>query len=198
MIRHRMNRHPLIFIRHGETDWNRAARFQGQRDIALNAIGRRQAQRNGRAIAGILASGEWLFVASPLGRAVETMRLALAAAGRPDEPFTTEPGLQEASYGDWEGMTPAEIDAADRGVHERRALDKWRFVPPSGESYAMVSQRVAAWLGTVQGPTLVVGHAGTLRGLLSCLADMDPAEVPHFAVPHDRVVLFTRDRVLTV
>ena len=103
------DRQKLIFIRHGETDWNRAERFQGQREIPLNALGRRQAARNGRAIAGILAESDWLLVASPLQRSVETMRIALAAAGRPDEQFEVDPSLQEVSYGDWEGFTLAEI-----------------------------------------------------------------------------------------
>jgi probable phosphoglycerate mutase len=192
------DRHPLIFIRHGETDWNRAARFQGQHDVPLNALGRRQAERNGRAVAGILASGAWDFVASPLSRTVETMRIALAAAGRADESFSTDPRLKEASYGDWEGLTLAEINALDAGVHERRALDKWGFVPPSGESYADVSERVAEWLATLGGPTLVVAHAGIMRGLLFRLAGLPADEAPHFTVPHDRVILFTRQRVLTI
>ena len=192
------DRHPLIFIRHGETDWNRAARFQGQHDVPLNALGRRQAERNGRAVAGILASGAWDFVASPLSRTVETMRIALAAAGRTDESFSTDPRLKEASYGDWEGLTLAEIDALDAGVHERRALDKWGFVPPSGESYAAVSERVAEWLATLGGPTLVVAHAGIMRGLLFRLAALPADKAPHFTVPHDRVILFTRQRVLTI
>ena len=193
-----MHRLPLIFIRHGETDWNRTARFQGQRDIALNALGRRQAERNGRAVAGILAGGGWDFVASPLGRTVETMRIALAAASRPGQTFRTDPRLRECSYGDWEGLTLAEIDALDAGVHERRALDKWGFVPPSGESYAAVSERVADWLTTLTGPTLIVAHAGIMRGLLFRLAGLSAEEAPHFTVPHDRVILFTRERVLTV
>ena len=57
-----MNRVPLVFIRHGETDWNRELRFQGQRDIPLNDHGRRQAARNGRAVAGILAASEWQLI----------------------------------------------------------------------------------------------------------------------------------------
>ncbi len=193
-----MNRQLLIFIRHGETDWNRASRFQGQRDIALNAIGRRQAERNGRAVAGLLAAGEWRFVASPLGRAVETMEIALAAAGQGGASFSTDPLLQEASYGDWEGLTPAEIDALDAGVRERRARDKWGFVPPAGESYAMVSERVAAWLKTLDRPTLVVAHAGIMRGLLFRLAGLAARDAPHFTVPHDRVILFARDSELTI
>ena len=99
---------PLVFIRHGETDWNREARLQGQQDIPLNALGRCQAERNGRAVAGILASRDWRLVASPLGRAVETMRIVLAAAGRPDAPFDRTRS-QGGAYGAWEGQTLPEV-----------------------------------------------------------------------------------------
>ena len=47
----------LYFIRHGETDWNRAQRYQGWQDIPLNATGRSQASRNGRALAEMLGAG---------------------------------------------------------------------------------------------------------------------------------------------
>jgi len=193
-----MDRQPLIFIRHGETDWNRGSRFQGQRDVPLNALGRRQAERNGRAVAGLLAAQDWRLFASPLGRTMETMQIVLAAAGRPGAPFETDPRLREASYGDWEGLTPGEISALDADVHERRSRDKWGFLPPAGESYAIVSERVAAWLATIDKPTLVVAHAGIMRGLLFRLAGMAGREAAHFTAPHDRVILFTRERVLTI
>jgi broad specificity phosphatase PhoE len=189
---------PLIFIRHGETDWNRALRFQGQRDIPLNALGRRQAARNGRAVSGILAGGRFRLVASPLGRAIETMTIALAAAGRPDAPFTTDPLLKEASYGDWEGLTLTEIAAHQPEPARLREADKWFYPPPAGESYSMVAERVAAWLATLDGPTLVVAHGGILRALLYLLAGLPADHAPHLVVPHDRVILFTPSAVLTI
>jgi len=188
----------LLFLRHGETDRNRALRFQGQRDIPLNEIGRRQGARNGRAIAGILASRRWRLVASPLGRSVETMRIALDAAGLPGQPFAMEPALKEAHYGDWEGLTLVEIGERHAEAARAREADKWRYVPPNGESYAMVSERVAVWLAGLDGPTFVVAHGGILRALLHLLAGLPPHDAPHLAVPQDRAILFTRERVLTL
>ena len=193
-----VRRPPLIFIRHGETDWNRALRFQGQQDIPLNELGRRQAERNGRAVAGILNDGDWRLVASPLGRTVETMRIVLAAAGRPGCPFETDPVLKEASYGDWEGLTLAEIAERHPQASRQRELDKWSFVPPAGESYKMVSDRIAAWLTVLDRPTLMVAHGGVLRALLYLLAGLPAHDAPHLAVPQDRVILFTADAVLTI
>ena len=68
----------IYFIRHGETDWNAQARYQGQADVPMNETGRTQARRNGETLRRLLpdiASAD--FVASPLARARETMRIGL-------------------------------------------------------------------------------------------------------------------------
>jgi probable phosphoglycerate mutase len=189
---------PLIFIRHGETDWNRELRFQGQRDVPLNRRGRAQAARNGRAAAGLLAAEKWAAIASPLGRAVETMEIALAAAGRADLGFAVDPMLMEAHYGDWEGLTLAEIHTGRPVEAKARNADKWGYVPPNGESYAMVAERVARWLAGLTGPTFVVAHGGILRALLHLLAGLPAHDAPHLVCPQDRVVLFSRQAVLTI
>jgi broad specificity phosphatase PhoE len=191
-------RPPLIFIRHGETDWNRQARFQGQQDVPLNALGRRQAARNGRAIAGMLAAREWRCVASNLSRSIETMEILLAAAGRPGQRFDVDPCLREVSYGGWEGFTLAEINAQFPEAAKARDLAKWDFAPPAGESYAMLSDRCMTLIGAADGPTLVVAHGGILRVLLHRLAGLPSHDAPHLAVPQDRVILFTSKAVLTI
>jgi broad specificity phosphatase PhoE len=191
-------RHPLIFIRHGETDWNRTLRLQGQRDIPMNAFGCRQAARNGRALAGILAKDDWQFVASPLARSVETMRIVLASADRSDAMFATDARLMELTYGDWEGLTLPEVAKRDPDAMRRRDTDKWNYVPPAGESYAMLAERVSEWLMSLRAPSLIVAHGGTLRVLLHNLAGLPSHDAPHLAVPQDRVVLFTRELVVTI
>ena len=197
--RSRMKAPPLVFIRHGETDWNRDLRFQGQRDIPLNARGRRQAARNGRAVAGILARSRLTLVASPLGRAVETMRIVLDAAGDGGRGFATDAVLMEANYGEWEGLTMDEI--AERRPAEARArdADKWGYAPPNGESYKHVSERVTQLARRrSMAPTFVVAHGGILRALLYLLAGLPAHDAPHLAVPQDRVILFTESDVLTI
>jgi probable phosphoglycerate mutase len=62
----------------------------------------------------------------------------------------------------------------------------------------MVSDRVAAWLRTLDAPTLVVAHGGVLRALLYHLAGLPAHDAPHLAVPQDRAILFTPLAVLTI
>src|SRR3990172_9980252 len=96
----------LYFVRHGETDWNLAKRYQGQRDIPLNATGRAQAARNGRVLAQTLGADATTFdyVASPLARARETMEIVRRELALAPEEYRTDERLKEIHYGHWEGL----------------------------------------------------------------------------------------------
>src|SRR5262249_25444742 len=105
-----MRKPVLYFVRHGETDWNRERRLQGQHDVPLNALGRDQATRCGVVLRELLArtgraAEEFDFVASPLGRARETMERVRRELGVPPEVYRTDPRLAELSFGSWEGLT---------------------------------------------------------------------------------------------
>jgi broad specificity phosphatase PhoE len=149
-------------------------------------------------VASILKGSEWRLVASPFSRTVDTMRIVLEAAGRSADLFKTDAVLREASYGDWEGLTLSEIASRHPEMSREREADKWGFVPPAGESYAMVSDRVATWLDHLDRPTLMVAHGGILRALLHLLAGLPAHDAPHLAVPQDRVILFTPKAVFTI
>jgi histidine phosphatase superfamily protein (branch 1) len=104
----------IYFLRHGETDWNRALRYQGQHDIPLNEQGRAQARRNGEALRALLpdiAAAE--FVASPLSRARETMEIARAGLGLAPSGYRVDDRLKELHYGHWEGQLAADLPALD-------------------------------------------------------------------------------------
>ncbi|HEV7284349.1 MAG TPA: histidine phosphatase family protein, partial [Kaistia sp.] len=137
----------LIFIRHGETDWNAEGRFQGQRDIPLNAHGRNQAQRNGRALAEQMPEAAGFdFVASPLERTRQTMEIARSAMGLDPSGYRLDPILKEITFGRWEGYTAPELMQRWPDLVAERDVDKWGFQPPQGESYAMLSVRIGTWL----------------------------------------------------
>ena len=106
------------------------------------------------------------FVASPLGRARETMEIARATLGLPATAYRIDARLAEVAFGGWEGFTTAELAARWPDIYAERERDKWRFTPPGGESYATMSVRMRAWYDTLGRDTVVVAHGGTLRGLV--------------------------------
>jgi probable phosphoglycerate mutase len=87
----------LYYVRHGETDWNRAQRYQGQRDVPINATGRAQAKGNGQLLAAALGerAAHLDYVASPLKRASETMQILRAQLGLDSRAYRTDDRLWE-------------------------------------------------------------------------------------------------------
>ncbi len=180
--------HPLYVIRHGETDWNREKRFQGQTDIPLNDLGRTQARTNGETLSRLgVGFDAHVFISSPLSRAAETMHIARAAMGLPAGDFTFDDRLKEVSYGDWESHTLAELKAAIPDEVKRRSRDKWRYTPPNGESYAQLCTRVEDFLGGLDKPAVVATHGGVLRALFHLFEGVAGPEAAIRAVPQDRV-----------
>lgn len=96
----------LVFVRHGETDWNRGGRIQGTTDIPLNGTGRMQAADAADALRAQL-DGPVAIVSSDLSRARETADIIAARLGLPSP--TAYPHLRERAYGEAEGLTADEI-----------------------------------------------------------------------------------------
>ena len=181
----------IVFLRHGETDWNVEGRLQGQQDIPLNDNGRRQARRNGEVIANAIpAVAGFDFVASPLGRARETMEIARSAMGLDPKGYRTDERLLEITFGDWEGFTYRDLERQKPGRLAERDANKWDFLPPGGESYRMLSDRIVAWLATIERPTVVVAHGGVGRVARAHLLGLDRAASVVADFPHDRVFLW--------
>jgi len=177
----------LYYIRHGETDWNREGRLQGRRDIPINANGRAQARRCGEVLGDLFARGatdaaRFDFVASPLGRARETMQLVRAGLGLDPTAYRTDPRLTEVSFGAWEGFTTEELRARAPDAVAARENDKWSFTPPQAESYFTMSLRVHDWYRSLMRDTVAVAHGGTFRGLIVQLGIAPAAEAPFLDV----------------
>ena len=160
-------------VRHGETDWNRARRIQGQSDVPLNARGRRQIAALADRLRGTRFSA---IYASDLSRTMESARLLAAES---ETPITATPDLREFSYGEWEGLTVAEVEARDADRLSRRLAGRNEdFAGPGGENSYDVLERVRRFYEeTAQrhapgDSLLVVAHGGSLRALLLCLLDL--------------------------
>lgn len=177
----------LLFVRHGETDWNRAGRMQGQLDIPLNDRGRQQAARNGRVLARLAEGDGWTAAVSPLARARETFEIMRGAGLAAPEP-SAEDSLKEIAFGAFEGLTPREIRERHAELMPSRKADTWNFTPPGGESYADLSARVWTWLETLDGPTIVVAHGGVMRVILRRLAGIPESRGIRIFTPQHRVL----------
>jgi probable phosphoglycerate mutase len=187
--------HPLIFIRHGQTDWNKEGRLQGGQDIPINETGVWQATRNGRRLKGVFEDEafdleDFTFVASPLGRCIRTMGLVREGLDLdPESGFDRDDRLKEITFGAWEGKTFEELQALDSQAVTTREANKWGFVPPGGESYEMLSTRMRPWLESLDRPTIAVSHGGVSRVVRGLLFDLDKDEIPRLDVPQDKIYL---------
>jgi len=170
----------IYFARHGETDWNAERRLQGQHDIPLNALGRTQASTCGTILGDLLARdgrqpGDLDYISSPLGRARETMERMRQNLGLDPQNYRTDARLMEMSFGRWEGFTFAELQAREGLALAARERDKWGFVIPGGESYALLCVRVSAWYESVARDSVVAAHGGVCRALIAHLG-FEPKE----------------------
>ena len=164
----------IWLVRHGQTELNKARRYQGSSNSPLTPFGARQAQ----ALALRLRRVPFrVAVVSPCLRAQAT---AEAIAGDRELQFVEDARWAETDHGRWEGLTYAEV----RARFPREAVE--RFADPlagrasGGESLAEVAQRVAeGWLALLRqhpgGRVLVVTHATPIQLVLCMLAGMPPA-----------------------
>jgi broad specificity phosphatase PhoE len=185
----------VYYIRHGETDWNVAGRLQGRRDIALNARGRAQAAHCGEVLRDLLTRNKrdpaaLEYVSSPLKRASETMQLVRVGLGLRAQGYRSDERLAEIAFGAWEGFTIAQLHERDPARIAQREHDKWHFVPPGGESYQMVAQRMRAWYADLARDTVVTAHGGTARGLIADLGIAKPAAAPLLDIEQGMVYVF--------
>lgn len=167
----------LLLVRHAESLWNAAGRWQGQADPGLSARGREQARGLGTRLAGEAVEA---LVASDLERAAETARIAARALGLEAR---LDPRLREHDVGAWSGLTHAEIAARWPDDYARFRAGDTELRPGGGESRRMLAARVARAAAELAaehaGRLVLVTHAGWLRALVPGLA-LGNAELWHF------------------
>ncbi|MEM8546084.1 MAG: histidine phosphatase family protein [Cyanobacteria bacterium P01_H01_bin.119] len=170
----------LLLVRHGETDWNRDKRFQGQMDIPLNDKGRSQGQKAAEFLKTIPIDAA---VSSSMVRPKETAELILQH--HPDIELTLDDGLREISHGAWEGLFEADIEAGYPGL-----LKQWQNSPetvqmPQGENLQDVWQRaIAAWRAIVAAHShsdqkvtvLVAAHDAVNKAILCHVVGFGPEQ----------------------
>ncbi|PSB40174.1 histidine phosphatase family protein, partial [Chamaesiphon polymorphus] len=176
---HPQNQGPrFLLVRHGETDWNRAGKFQGQIDVPLNEFGRKQASLAAEFLKTIHI--DFGFTSSML-RPKETAQIILQ--GR-DITLVEDANLREIGHGLWEGKYEAEIKAEYPGELERWHTHPESVQMPEGENLQDVWERAtAAWqqilsqVGNESQTGIVVAHDATNKVLLCYLLGLGLADI---------------------
>jgi probable phosphoglycerate mutase len=167
----------LLLVRHGETEWNRQGRFQGQIDVPLNQNGQRQASQAGEFLKAIDID---FAVSSSMARPKETGEIILNH--HPNVTLELRDDLREISHGLWEGKFESEIEASYPGM-----LQQWQRHPetvqmPEGENLQQVWDRaIAGWQAIVKSvesrtsepcTVLVVAHDAINKAILCYIAGL--------------------------
>jgi broad specificity phosphatase PhoE len=165
----------LYLVRHGQTDASLANRFCGRIDPPLNATGVAMADALAARYGTGDAGGFVEIVSSPLLRARQTAAPTARAAGLD---VTTDDGLVEIAYGQWDGRAEADVERDDAARFHAWAAHPGRVAPPGGESGADIAVRALAAVERIRarhatGKVLVVSHKATLRVLVCALLGID-------------------------
>ena len=175
----------IYLVRHGETTWNRVGRQQGRLDSPLTPKGIEQARATGRALRRVLPDLDTVCIeTSPLGRARQTASILCDELGLDESALVIAPLLIEANFGAWQGLTHAEIEALYPGARQAREADKWHYVVPGGESYALVDARARRWLACRRHApvTIAVTHemlSRTMQGAYGALTQVETLDRSH-------------------
>jgi 2,3-bisphosphoglycerate-dependent phosphoglycerate mutase len=160
----------LLLVRHGETDWNREARWQGHSNTSLNARGREQAQE----LADELTEQIDVVYSSDLARARETAEIVARRLGLD---VRLDPRLRERGFGSWEGLTRSEIEERDA-----EGLARWRAGEGPGahdaERFDAFAERMRGFLQDVLDrhpgeSVLVIAHGGSIRVIHALATGLD-------------------------
>ena len=174
----------LILVRHGESEWNRAGRIQGQVNSPLTDLGINQAKAIRDYLSGIFLNQELEIYTSPLDRALQTAEIIAQGIDHPSSKIIIEERLNDFNLGEISGTfgwdKVAEIFPEQAQL---RLQDPMRFHPSGGESGAEFEARLRSLLedlmddGTLK---LMVSHGIVnkfIRGILKNLSGKEMVEL---------------------
>ena len=145
----------VMFIRPGETEWNKLGRWQGHVAVPLNAHGKAQAERLATFIRPIGLSA---LYSSDLRRARDTAEVIAKYSGL--KPIY-DPRLRERNMGEWQGITMDEIVTWYPDSYKIVQADPHNFQVPGGESRRQVAGRVRMAFEDI------IGRGGDTIGIIS-------------------------------
>jgi broad specificity phosphatase PhoE len=165
-------------------------RRQGRVDSPLTALGVTQAKACGLVLRKEISDlSEAVLYTSPLGRARTTAEIIRACLDLPPDRVVVEECLAEHDYGEWQGLTNDQVDALYPGLRAQRERDKWNYVVPGGESYAILERRLLPWMTSHREATtaIAVVHDMVSRVLRGIYLALEPSQTLVLDHPHSRI-----------
>jgi alpha-ribazole phosphatase len=152
----------IIFVRHGETEYNCQSRYQGHTDSRLSELGRCQSARVAERLGAETIAAVY---SSDLVRASETAQ-AVAALHRLS--VSTDADLRECAFGDWEGLTVKQISERFPALYRSYLRDSVTHRAPNGERLEDLLARVVRAVDSIVaahpgGTSVIVTHGGPIR-----------------------------------
>jgi alpha-ribazole phosphatase len=164
----------IWLVRHGQTELNKARRYQGASDSPLTPFGLRQAEALAQRLRRIP------FKIAIVGTSVRARVTAESILGDRDAPILDDARWAETNHGRWEGLTYREVRARFPQEAAARFADALNGRATGGESLAEVAERVAeGWSALLRqhpgGRVLLVTHATPIQLVLCAISGMSPA-----------------------
>ncbi len=185
-----MEKTEIYLIRHGQTEWNQAHRFQGHLDSPLTPGGVQQVEALAKRLKTIPFDA---IYSSDLDRAYQTAKIIANFHGNA---IITDKRLRERCYGIFEGLTQSEISEKYPEVYQAYKREAFKFVIPGAESCDKIVERTMSCLNELVEKhsgqrILVVSHGGIIGRFIRIVLGIPLQTSRHFRVANAGINVFT-------
>ena len=188
----------LVFVRHGESEWNAKGVWTGWTDIPLSSKGRNEAKNAAQAIKDI---DFHIAFTSDLKRAQETLDIILNDLNKHHIPKHISSAIKERHYGEYTGKNKWQVKQKIGEVEFKRLRRGWDVPISGGESLKHVYQRVIphfiAYIKPLiqQGKNILfVAHGNSNRALIKYLENISDDKISEFEIATGEVMVYRFDR----
>ncbi len=183
----------IIFVRHGQTVWNIEHRYQGHSDTDLSEVGIRQAEQVADRLAGEAIAAVY---SSDLRRASDTGSMV---AERHGLEVRTDPRLRECEFGEWEGLTVAQIRERYAEIYRRYQVDSVNQRAPRGERLESLVERTGEAIEEIarrhpDDTVVIAGHGGTVHAAICHMLRASLYTFRKIRIDNCSVTTFSLDR----
>lgn len=189
----------LVFVRHGESEWNELGKWTGGSDIHLSHIGFEESKKMGKLIKDI--NFDKIFI-STLVRTKET--LSFMESTDPELlkiPTEEAKELNERDYGDYTGKNKWEVEKMVGEEEFQKIRRGWDYPIPHGENLKMVYERTIPFFLERILPllkegknVLVVAHGNSIRSIIKYIENISDEKIADLEMPFEEVIIYDLDQ----